>query len=230
MLDNTTEALAADALPLTRTAVDWGRVVMVSVSVIFGTLAVGEVMVLASGDARSTAVSAAIVAGVLTALFYCLIVWAYLRRGPARATSRVTLALIAAPVATFLPFALPHVATGGTSTGRVTVGSGLLLVGLLFSVWSVRCLDRSLSVVPQARVLVQHGPYRLVRHPLYLGELVAMLGLALTLGGALPIVGWALLVLLQCYRAVQEESLLTSFLPGYEAYRSRTARVVPGLF
>ncbi len=203
---------------------------MVSASVIFGALAVGKVMILASGDTSSTAASAAIASGVLTALFYCLIVWAYVRRGQARATSRVTLALIAAPLATLLPFALPHVATGGASTGLVTAGSGLLLVGLLFSVWSVRCLDRSLSVLPQARVLVQHGPYRLVRHPLYLGELVAMLGLTITLGGAWPIAGWILLVLLQCYRAVQEESLLTSFLPGYEAYRSRTARVVPGLF
>ena len=202
---------------------------MVNTSFVFGALTVAEVVVLAGADASSPTDSLAIIAGLLTALFYCLIVWAYLRRVPARATSRVTLALIAAPLATFLPFALPHVATGGSSATRVTLGSGLLLVGLLFSVWSVRCLDRSLSIVPQARVLVQHGPYRIVRHPLYLGELVAMLGLAMTLGGVLPVIGWGVLVLLQCYRAVQEESLLTSHLPGYETYRSRTPALLPGL-
>lgn len=210
--------------------VDWGRVVMVSVSVLFGALSVGKIVTLLADGAGTAAAVGAVASGALTALFYCLIVWAYLRRGPARATSRVTLALVAAPVATFLPFALPHLATGGASGTTILVGDLLLVAGLMWSVWSVRCLDRSLSVVPQARVLVEHGPYRLVRHPLYLGELVAMLGLALTLGGALPLVGWVTLVLLQCYRAVQEEALLTDFLPGYESYRSRTARVLPGLF
>ena len=208
---------------------DLGRVIMVPVSILCGVAAIGKIVSLLNDGSPLGALGAIVTAG-LTTIFYALFVYAYLRRGPARATSAVTLALIAAPVATFLPFSLPYVAAGGASTGIIAVGDLLLVLGMAWSLWSVRCLDRSLSLVPQARVLIEHGPYRLVRHPLYLGELVAVLGLALTLGGTAPLVVWIGLTLLQCYRAVQEESLLSEHLPGYADYRARTARVLPGLF
>ena len=211
--------------------VDWGRTAMVPVSVLLGGLALVRLVALVLGDSESLLrLAAALVTGGLTAVFYLFIVRAYLRRGPAGATSRVPLALLAAPLATFLPFGLPFVGSGGSAAAALAVGEALLVAGFAYSVWSVRCLDRSLSVVPQARALVDHGPYASVRHPLYLGELVAMLGLALTLGGVGSLVLWSVLVLLQAYRAVQEERLLVAFLPGYAAYQSRTARIVPGLF
>ena len=223
-------AAIPQALPTPARRLDWGRVAMVPLSIGFGALSVFEVMSLVSAGNHDASLAAPLLSAGLTSAFYALIVWAYFRRGPAIATSRVTLALVAAPVATFLPFTMPFVATGAASSTTLVLGNSLLLLGLLWSVWSVRCLDRSLSMVPQARVLVDHGPYSVVRHPLYLGELVAMLGLALTLGGPVPLVLWLALIGLQCYRATQEESLLTTFLPGYLAYRDRTARVLPGLY
>lgn len=229
-MTRSTEAAAPSqtaAAPTRR--LDWGRVAMVPLSIGFGALSVAEVITLLSEGGQRSALLPT-VSAALTSAFYALIVWAYFRRGPAITTSRVTLALAAAPVATFLPFAMPFVATGTGSGGTLVLGNTLLVLGLVWSVWSVKCLDRSLSMVPQARVLVDHGPYSVVRHPLYLGEIVAMLGLALTLGGPVPLVLWLTLVGLQCYRATQEESLLTTFLPGYLAYRDRTARVLPGLY
>lgn len=208
---------------------DWGRVFMVPFSILFGGISLAKLTSLLGGDGPLEAMALVATAG-LTAAFYALIVWAYLRRGPASATSRVRLALVAAPVATFLPFSLPFLGTGGSSALVIGVGDVLLVLGLAWSLWSVRTLDRSLSIVPQARQLVDRGPYAWVRHPLYLGELVAMLGLALTLGGPLPLLGWMALVLLQAYRAVQEERLLGLALPGYEQYRARTARIIPAVF
>jgi protein-S-isoprenylcysteine O-methyltransferase Ste14 len=217
--------------PQDRRTVDWGRIVMVPISVILGGLALVRLVSLLTAEGDSVSgVALAAVTGVLTAAFYVLIVRAYLRRGAASATSRVRFALVAGPVATFLPFALPFVGSGGRTSTLLILGDVLLVVGFAYSIWAVRCLDRSLSVVPQARTLVQHGPYATVRHPLYLGELVAMLGLALTLGGPWPLVLWTVLVSLQGYRAVQEERLLRANLPEYADYQTRTARIVPGLF
>lgn len=212
-------------------AVDWGRIVMVPISVVGGAVAVTRLFgVLMEGPGLgASAVTAGVTSG-LTAAFYALIVWAYLRRGPARSTTSSVTARVAAPVATFLPFGLPFLAAGGVGSEVLLVGNVLLVAGLAWSVWSVRCLDRNLSVFAQAREVVDTGPYAWVRHPLYLGELVAMLGLALTVGGPLPLLAWLLLVALQAYRAVHEEALLVQVLPAYERYQRRTARIVPGVF
>lgn len=212
-------------------AIDWGRIAMVPFSALFGLLAARRLLDLVSGgDDSGLRLLSSLATVAMTGVFYALILWAYLRRGRARATARAPLALIAGPVATFLPFSLPFISSGDAPTAAVLMGDVLLGVGLAWSVWSLRALDRSLSMVPQARELVEHGPYAVVRHPLYLGELTAMLGLCLALGGFVPLLVWVLLVALQCYRAVQEELLLESALPGYEAYRARTARVLPRVF
>lgn len=215
----------------TTRGLDWGRIAMVPFSLILGGLALARLVdLLVGGGAGSLEALVVAVTATLTAAFYVFIIRAYLRRGAATATSRVRLTLLVAPVATFLPFGMPFFGAGGRSAALLVLGDVLLVLGFAYSVWAVRCLDRSLSIVPQARTLVQHGPYATVRHPLYLGELVAMLGLAVTLGGPLPLVLWGALALLQAYRAVHEERLLAAHLPDYAAYQTRTARIVPGLF
>jgi protein-S-isoprenylcysteine O-methyltransferase Ste14 len=66
----------------------------------------------------------------------------------------------------------------------------LVIAGTLFSICAVLVLGRSISIMPEARRLVTGGPYALVRHPLYLGEIVALAGIALQY-----LSGWALLLL-----------------------------------
>ena len=78
--------------------------------------------------------------------------------------------------------------------------------------------------------LVTSGPYGLVRHPLYLGEIVATFGVALQF--LLP---WsmALVVLqiaFQLQRMKNEERVLSKAFPEYRDYKTRTARLVPGLY
>jgi protein-S-isoprenylcysteine O-methyltransferase Ste14 len=102
--------------------------------------------------------------------------------------------------------------------------------GTVFAVWASLTLARSISIVPQARRLVTSGPYAFVRHPLYLGEFVALFGI--TLQHASP---WGMLILaVQCMfqfeRMKNEECVLARAFPNYEDYRARTARLLPGIY
>lgn len=167
---------------------------------------------------------------VLTCAFYGLIVWCYLRRGPAVATSRSAVASSVAVVATLSPFAFPLLAGAVAGSGRQVAADLLLVAGTGWSVWSLRHLGRNLSVIAQARGVSERGPYRLVRHPLYLGEIVSSLGLALAAGTAPALALWVALVGMQAFRAIREERVLLDALPGYREYRSRTAALLPGVF
>jgi protein-S-isoprenylcysteine O-methyltransferase Ste14 len=102
--------------------------------------------------------------------------------------------------------------------------------GTAWAVSSLRSLGRSVAVLAQARVLVDRGPYRWVRHPLYTGEIVSSLGLALLAGTPAALAVWLGFCFLQAYRALREEQLLTAAMPAYRGYRARTAALLPGLF
>lgn len=171
------------------------------------------------------------VASSVLALSFCaLVVRAYLRRGRASATDRRVLVWVAAPLATIVPLAMAAVPPR-THGPLVTIAQlALTLAGLTFSVWSVRTLATNLSIVPQARQAVTHGPYRLVRHPLYLGELVALSGLAVHVGRWPAFLVLGLEVVLQVYRAGREERLLSEVVPGYAGYAARTRRLIPGVW
>jgi len=203
---------------------DLGRLIMVPLAAVMLLL---DVIALTHGGAvdllRSLG-TAAICA------FYALIIWCYLRRAPAIATSGSITAYVAAVVATLIPFAFPLLPAALPGTGQQLAGDALLLAGTAWSVWSLRFLGRNLSVIAQARSVVDAGPYRLVRHPLYTGEIVSTLGLALCVGTAWAFAIWLALCALQVHRALREEQVLLQALPGYRRYRSRTAALLPGLF
>jgi protein-S-isoprenylcysteine O-methyltransferase Ste14 len=207
-----------------KTRVDIGRIVMVPAAAIVLLL---DLMALAGRGGGS----ALRWAGTLLAVaFYLLVIWCYLRRGPARATTSSVTARVAAVVATWLPFAIPLL--HGAPPGAVWQGLSdvLLLAGTAWAIWSLRSLGRNLSVIAQARDVADRGPYRWIRHPLYVGEIVSSLGLAIAAHSLAAIAVWLGICALQAYRAVREEQLLLAVLPGYGAYRIRTAALLPGIF
>ena len=167
---------------------------------------------------------------LLTVAFYVLVIWCYLRRGPARATTSSVTARVAAVVATWLPFAIPLLHRAPPGAVWQGVSDVLLLAGTAGGVWSLRCLGRNLSVIAQARDVADRGPYRWIRHPLYAGEIVSALGLTVAAHSLAAIAVWLGLCALQAYRALREEQLLLAVLPGYGAYRGRTAALLPGIF
>jgi protein-S-isoprenylcysteine O-methyltransferase Ste14 len=166
----------------------------------------------------------------LVCAFYLLMIWCYLRRGPAIATTGSVAARAAAVVATLTPFAIPLLHGAPPGAGRQYAADLLLAAGTAWSIWSLRYLGRNMSVFAQARGLADGGPYRWIRHPLYVGEIVSSLGLAL-FAGTLAAFGVLLaFCALQGYRVLREEEILLQALPQYHGYRSRTAALLPGLF
>ena len=185
---------------------------------------------LARRGAPGTAGVLAWLGTVLVCAFYVLTIWCYLRRGPAVATSRSVTAHAAALAATWAPFALPLLHGGRPGAAQQTVADALMVAGMTWSVWSLRYLGRNVSVLAQARAVVDTGPYRWVRHPLYAGEIVAGFGLAIAANSLAAAAVWLMIVGLQAYRAVREEQVLLRALPGYAGYRERTAALLPGVF
>jgi len=164
---------------------------------------------------------------VLSVLFYLLLIGSFLRRTPAVATTRSPVAVSAAFVASYLSFVIALVPRGRPGAVALMVADVLVISGLALSVWSISRLHRSFSMIAQARTVVRSGPYRLVRHPLYAGELVAVLGIAVMTWSLAAMAIWAVLCGLQAYRAQHEEKVLLAALPDYAEYRSTTGRLIP---
>lgn len=110
------------------------------------------------------------------------------------------------------------------------ISAVLLLVGNYLCVVALLHLGRSISIMAEARKLVTDGPYRFVRHPLYLAEQIAIVGIFL------QFLSWqaALLLLVhfifQIRRMLHEERVLTETFPEYRDYAARTARLIPGVW
>lgn len=110
------------------------------------------------------------------------------------------------------------------------ISTSLLLAGNYLCVVALLHLGRSISIMAEARNLVTSGPYRLVRHPLYLAEQIAIIGIFM------QFLSWqaALLLLLhfffQVRRMLNEERVLTATFPAYREYAAATCRLIPGVW
>jgi protein-S-isoprenylcysteine O-methyltransferase Ste14 len=122
---------------------------------------------------------------------------------------------------------------GGLRLATTVAGLGLIVAGLGVALRAVIDLRTALTPFPRPRIgalLVEHGAYRLVRHPIYAGLVLAAFGYALAMAAPLAILAAAGLVLLLDLKARREEAWLLGHHPGYEAYRRRTRRFLPGLY
>jgi protein-S-isoprenylcysteine O-methyltransferase Ste14 len=110
----------------------------------------------------------------------------------------------------------------------LAVGNGLSAYGFTY-------LNRSASIMAEARRLVTTGPYRIVRHPVYLFEEIAVFGALLPYLWPPRAAMFGLLlfgahVWCQFRRMSNEEEVLQATFPEYSEYKARTAKLMPGLY
>jgi protein-S-isoprenylcysteine O-methyltransferase Ste14 len=114
------------------------------------------------------------------------------------------------------------------------LGVGLFIAGGVLRMWPVFVLGHRFSglvAIQPGHALVTSGIYAVIRHPSYLGLLVNSLGWALAFRSVVGVLLTALTLVPLLARIRAEEALLSSqFGAAYEAYRARTARLVPGVY
>ncbi|HKM86963.1 MAG TPA: isoprenylcysteine carboxylmethyltransferase family protein [Xanthobacteraceae bacterium] len=111
------------------------------------------------------------------------------------------------------------------------LGLIMLAVGIVFAVWARNYLGRNWSgsvTVKQNHELIRTGPYRLVRHPIYSGLLLAILGTAIAFGEWRGLLAFALLTgsLLLKLR-IEERFMSESFPNEYARYRAEVPALIP---
>ena len=113
----------------------------------------------------------------------------------------------------------------------VSIGLALTLIGLAFSVWARFCIGKNWSArieLKQGHQLIRRGPYAIVRHPIYLGFMLATLGTAIAFAEWSGLLAFALIVLAWGYKARLEESaMIEQFGSEYEEYRRNVKGFIP---
>jgi protein-S-isoprenylcysteine O-methyltransferase Ste14 len=113
------------------------------------------------------------------------------------------------------------------------LGGTLLCSGGLLALAGVVMLGRNLTplITPkQGAELLESGPYRLVRHPIYSGILQLAVGWALWVHGWLPLLYTLLLFGVFDGKLRREEAILRETFPGYAAYAARVRRLLPFIY
>ena len=109
-----------------------------------------------------------------------------------------------------------------------------MIGGLALRTWAVVLLGPwfTWNVTVQAgQQLVSRGPYRFIRHPSYTGALITFVASCVLLRSWVVALLAALTLVLAFRRRIRyEEALLVKTLPGYQAYISRTYKLLPGIF
>jgi len=113
------------------------------------------------------------------------------------------------------------------------VGFSLAIAGLAFSVWARLYLGSNwspIATLKKGQTLVRSGPYGIVRHPIYSGLMVAIIGTAVVFGGYRVIISIICVFLFAWVRITEEEKLMSKqFGQEYSKYKKKVKAIIPGV-
>ena len=108
------------------------------------------------------------------------------------------------------------------------------LFSIILAMWAILIMRAGkLNVFPELRTgarLITHGPYRLIRHPMYLSVILFGLSLTLNFFTWFRLGVWIVLCIDLLLKIRYEERLLVSGIPDYEAYIRSTKKLLPFLY
>ena len=110
------------------------------------------------------------------------------------------------------------------------IGAGLFAAGLAIAIWARVILGRNWGMPTTQRLepeLITAGPYSLVRHPIYSGILLAVLGTALVTNLIALVVALVLCVYFVWAARVEERNMTVAFPTAYPPYRDQTRMLIP---
>ena len=117
----------------------------------------------------------------------------------------------------------------------IVLGFILVSLGYAFAAWALAENRFFSSVVriqtDRGHVVCDSGPYRIVRHPGYAGNIPPLLGSVLALGSVWTLIPAAVALIIAVIRTVLEDQTLQEELPGYRYYAQRVRyRLIPGIY
>jgi protein-S-isoprenylcysteine O-methyltransferase Ste14 len=130
--------------------------------------------------------------------------------------------------------AIAHLLLTGPWVAKHPVWVWVELAGLALALWAVWAMSpRHLRIGPEVAAdarLVTRGPYRFVRHPMYLSVLLATLALVLHHFSVARLIVWLALAVVFVWKLRVEERLLADRFPEYPEYQRRTKRLIPFVY
>lgn len=133
----------------------------------------------------------------------------------------------------FGPRTLPGLRPWSARVIRVLTGVTLMFTGSCLLLAGLVRLGPNLTPLPYPKeraTLVQTGPYRVVRHPMYSGGIMLAYGWALAVSGWLTLVFATVLLIFLDIKSEREEQWLIDKFPGYTGYQKRVRKIIPLIY